>query len=153
MFPQKIFFQQLKHLWKDFMRLPIAPFVSNGWKMFHLNPDIHLFCWWVLCTNYQFFCLRPCPPWLLAWAWVQGRRRLKKRLISNQSIYWQVGSFMQNLSFSAGRRKWKKSEIAQLWPTVCHPMDYNLPEEPGMGFSRQEYWSGLPFPSPAGRRG
>ena len=27
-------------------------------------------------------------------------------------------------------------------------MDCNLPEETGMGFSRQEYWSGLPFPSP-----
>ena len=27
-------------------------------------------------------------------------------------------------------------------------MDGNLPEETGMGFSRQEYWSALPFPSP-----
>ena len=98
-------FKPLIYLWKNFMHLPIAPFVSNGWKIFHLNPDCHPFCWWVLCTNCQFFCLRACPPWLLAWAWVQGRRRLKKWLVSNQSIYWQVGSFMQNLSFSTGRRK------------------------------------------------
>ena len=28
----------------------------------------------------------------------------------------------------------------------CDPMDSSLPES--MGFSRQEYWSGLPFPSP-----
>ena len=27
-------------------------------------------------------------------------------------------------------------------------MDCNLPEETGMGFSRQGYWSELPFPSP-----
>ena len=33
-----------------------------------------------------------------------------------------------------------ESEVAQLGPTLCDPMS--------MGFSRQEYWSGLPFPSP-----
>ena len=27
----------------------------------------------------------------------------------------------------------------------CKPIDCSLP---GMGFSRQKYWSGLPFPSP-----
>ena len=29
-------------------------------------------------------------------------------------------------------------------PTLCHPMDSSL----SMGFSRQEYWNGLPCPSP-----
>ena len=41
------------------------------------------------------------------------------------------------------------SEVAQLCPTLRDPMDciaYQAP--PSMGFSRQEYWSGLPFPSP-----
>ena len=28
------------------------------------------------------------------------------------------------------------------------PMDYNPPGSSSMGFSRQEQWSGLPFPSP-----
>ena len=31
-------------------------------------------------------------------------------------------------------------EVAQLCPTLCDPMSG--------GFSRREYWSGLPFPSP-----
>ena len=31
-----------------------------------------------------------------------------------------------------------ESEVAQSCPTLCNPME----------FSRQEYWSGLPFPSP-----
>ena len=35
-------------------------------------------------------------------------------------------------------------EVAQLCPTLCDPMDTRL----FIGFSRQEYWSGLPFPSP-----
>ena len=39
-----------------------------------------------------------------------------------------------------------ESEAAQSCPTLCDPMDYEVP--PSVGFSRQEYWSGLPFPSP-----
>ena len=36
--------------------------------------------------------------------------------------------------------------VAQLCPTLCNPMACSLQDS--MGFSRQEYWSGLPFPSP-----
>ena len=36
-----------------------------------------------------------------------------------------------------------ESEVAQLCLTLCDPMS--------MGFSRPEYWSGLPFPSPEDR--
>ena len=37
--------------------------------------------------------------------------------------------------------------VAQLCLTLCDPMDFSQ-APPSMGFSRQEYWSGLPFPSP-----
>ena len=42
-----------------------------------------------------------------------------------------------------------ESEVAQSCPAVCDPMDC-IPcgAPPSMGFSRQEYWIGLPFPSP-----
>ena len=50
------------------------------------------------------------------------------------------------------RPKWKKrneSEITQSCPTLCDPMGSSLHQAPpSMGFSRQEYWSGLPLPSP-----
>ena len=36
----------------------------------------------------------------------------------------------------------------QSCPTLCHPMDYSPPGFSFHGFSRQEYWSGLPCPSP-----
>ena len=39
-------------------------------------------------------------------------------------------------------------EVAQSCLTLCDPMDDRLPGSPSMEFSRQEYWSGLPFPSP-----
>ena len=50
--------------------------------------------------------------------------------------------------------KWPKtfkistSEVAQSCPTLCDPMNVAYEALPSMGFSRQEYWSGLPFPSP-----
>ena len=34
----------------------------------------------------------------------------------------------------------------QLHPTLCDPEDCSLPGSSAHGFSRQEYWSGLPFP-------
>ena len=38
---------------------------------------------------------------------------------------------------------------AQSCPTLCDPIDCSLPGSSlSMGFSRQDYWSGLPFPSP-----
>ena len=37
---------------------------------------------------------------------------------------------------------------AQLCPTLCDPMDCNLQAPLSVDFSRQEYWSGLPFPPP-----
>ena len=37
---------------------------------------------------------------------------------------------------------------AQLCLTLCDPMDVAHLAPLSMGFSRQEYWSGLPFPSP-----
>ena len=36
----------------------------------------------------------------------------------------------------------------QLCPTLCDPIDGAHQAPPSLGFSRQEHWSGLPFPSP-----
>ena len=41
-----------------------------------------------------------------------------------------------------------ESEVAQSCPTLCDPIDGSQPGSPSLGFSRQEYWSGLSFPSP-----
>ena len=41
-----------------------------------------------------------------------------------------------------------ESEVAQSCPTLSNPMTAAYQAPPAMGFSRQEYWSGLPFPSP-----
>ena len=41
-----------------------------------------------------------------------------------------------------------ESEVAQSCPTLDDPMDCSPPGSSTMGFSRQEYWSGVPLPSP-----
>ena len=38
-----------------------------------------------------------------------------------------------------------ESEVAQSCPTLSDPMDCSPLGSPSMGFSRQEYWSGLPL--------
>ena len=41
-----------------------------------------------------------------------------------------------------------ESEVAQSCLTLCDPWTVAHQAPPSMGFSRQEYWSWLPFPSP-----
>ena len=40
------------------------------------------------------------------------------------------------------------AKLLQSCPTLCDPIDGSHQTPPSLGFSRQEYWSGLPFPSP-----
>ena len=42
--------------------------------------------------------------------------------------------------------KESESEVAQSCLTLCDPWTVAHQTPPSMGFSRQEYWSGVPFP-------
>ena len=64
-----------------------------------------------------------------------------------QSKITQKVNKMSFLTLDADKEKWK-SEVAQSCLTFSDPMDYSPPGPPSMGFSRQEYWSGVPLPSP-----
>ena len=46
------------------------------------------------------------------------------------------------------RRLLLAAKSLQSCPTLCNPIDGSPPGSPYLGFSRQEHWSGLPFPSP-----
>ena len=45
------------------------------------------------------------------------------------------------------RRKWKRKSLSRV-RLFATPWSVAYQAPPSMGFSRQEYWSGLPFPSP-----
>ena len=40
------------------------------------------------------------------------------------------------------------AKSVQLWLTLCVPQTAAHQAPPSLGFSRQEHWSGLPFPPP-----
>ena len=54
--------------------------------------------------------------------------------------------FGKVLAFSLSAAAAAKS--LQSCPTLCDPIDSSPPGSPSLRFSRQEHWSGLPFPSP-----
>ena len=47
-----------------------------------------------------------------------------------------------------GMKVKSESEVSQSCPTLATPWTAAHQAPPSMGFSRQEYWSGLPLPSP-----
>ena len=61
------------------------------------------------------------------------------------------GSFTTSSPWETPRKHLAAAVAAkslQLCPTLCDPIDGSPPGFPSLGFSRQEHWSGLPFPSP-----
>ena len=47
-----------------------------------------------------------------------------------------------------GMKVKSESEVAQSCPSLATPLTAAHQAPPSMGFSRQEYWSGVPLPSP-----
>ena len=53
-----------------------------------------------------------------------------------------------DVSVAMGPHAAAAAESLQSCLTLCNPIDGSPPGCPSLGFSRQEHWSGLPFPSP-----
>ena len=68
-----------------------------------------------------------------------GGAMLSKSLIQSSV---DVQGYVPSLLFES------ESEVAQSCLTLCNPWTVAHQAPPSMGFSRQEYWSGLPFPFP-----
>ena len=64
--------------------------------------------------------------------------------ISRWILYhWAIREACMNYAAAAAAAKSLQSCL-----TLCDPRDSSPPGSPSLGFSRQEHWSGLPFPSP-----
>ena len=75
---------------------------------------------------------------------------LQNKLWSQKLIKWNLPSSKEKIPLtSKSNITQKKSEVTQSCPTLCNPMDcIACQAPPSMGFSRQGYWIGLPFPPP-----
>ena len=75
------------------------------------------------------------------------RRQRLRPLHSPEARYWNTKHHSDNqlppYLISAAAAKSLQSCLA-----LCDPIDGTLLGSPVLGFSRQEHWSGLPFPSP-----
>ena len=58
--------------------------------------------------------------------------------------YWSFKFIYSRISYHAAAT----ANSLQSCPTLCDPIDGSTIPPPSLGFSRQEYWSGLPFSSP-----
>ena len=54
----------------------------------------------------------------------------------------------KDVLFIRGAAAAAAAKLLQSCPTLCDPIDGSPPGSQSLGFSRQEHWSGLPFPSP-----
>ena len=82
-----------------------------------------------------------------SWWWLQNRQHLSK----------PTGLYTRKNEFYLGKLYtywWRVCvcavcSLAQSYPALCDPMDCIAHQAPlSMGFPKQEYWSGLLFPSP-----
>ena len=76
-----------------------------------------------------------------------GSHEIKRCLLLGKKVMTNLESIFKSRDITLPSKQ--ASEVVQSCPTLCNPMDSSLHQAPlSMGFSRQEYWSGLPFPSP-----
>ena len=68
-----------------------------------------------------------------------------KIMVSGPITSWQTD---RETTEMAGDFIFGEGEVAQPCPTLCDPWTVAHQSSLSMGFSRQEYWSGLPHPSP-----
>ena len=83
------------------------------------------------------------------WFLCFSQRKFHPLLFSNLAstvtcaLDWCFYSFVHSFTGTAAAAK-----LLQSCPTLCDPIDGSHQAPPSLGFSRQEHWSGLPFPSP-----
>ena len=89
---------------------------------------------WPLCSRECSLCSSPSPDFSLHWE--HSHQELPACLLTAlHSPEWKEKVKMKAL-------------VTQSCPTLCNSTHYSPPGSSVHGFSRQEYWSGLPFPSP-----
>ena len=80
--------------------------------------------------------------------WISRCKLCYIERINNKALLCSIGNYIQYPVINHNGKEYAcmYAKVPQLYPTICDPMSGQAPLS--MGFSRQEYWSGLPCPSP-----
>ena len=130
----------------------------SGWQMWVVIS--YWFC--IIVTSQVWFCFTEWRPlygeqwcaldgtWLLRWWW--AKRNWGAHMLVLVASFWKL--HVSLIHFISQNMLWEpiwvqrvNVKVTQLYPTLWDPMNCSLPGS-SVEFSRQEYWSGLPFPSP-----
>ena len=86
----------------------------------------------------------------MVWNIVRLVNSMSKSSLGNDRHSWGEPEWIHKTSHPTPLiiNKYIHAKSHQSYPTLCNPMDYSHQAPVSMIFSRQEYWSGLPFPSP-----
>ena len=84
------------------------------------------------------------------WVTVHGVARVRHDLATKlpPPRQWEMQLWHRDFQCSLIASIAAAAKSLQSCPTLCDPIDDSPPGSPSLGFSRQEHWSGLPFPSP-----
>ena len=63
------------------------------------------------------------------------------------TCFWEICMQVKKQLLELDMEQWKMKSLSHIWLFVT-PWTVAYQSSPSMGFSRPEYWSGLPFPSP-----
>ena len=76
--------------------------------------------------------------------------KIQSLVFPNRVYFNIIPDYRKCFAFSpqTSNRKWKKVKTLSLVRLFVTPWTVAYQVPPSMGFSRQEYWSGAPFPSP-----
>ena len=83
-----------------------------------------------------------------------GETRVRAGRFSRSCLMTLILNFNVTLTSTASRcprnmfPMLRSAKSLQSCPTLCDPIDGSHQAPPSLGFSRQEHWSRLPFPSP-----
>ena len=115
-------------------------------------------CWLVYvficlgCTGSLLLCglVSSCGVWASHFRGFSLMQRTGSEVCGLQELH-HLGSVVvaPGLTFPKAHAAAAAAKSIQSCPTLCDPIDGSPPVSPtSLGFSRQEHWSGLPFPSP-----
>ena len=122
------------HTWPA--RVPASPAAAPLHAQLSLGQSCHRQEVLHLCTQGHFGCVRLCDPVDCGPPGFSVREGvLQARILERIGQYWLPYPSVQCF-------------VAQACLTLCHPWTAALQAPLSMGFSRQEYWSGLPCPPP-----